>query len=133
MKVGGAKSRDVEANINPHLGELDGLLGMSFLGEFKVEVDKMASIMTLSPLHGRGETLWGGKNAEWWKTKLTDYSKKSWNSNRRASYYKKGNPGKSRQMARLSDYYQSLYDNLKESAVRAGVPKQHIPPSLRHN
>jgi clan AA aspartic protease (TIGR02281 family) len=131
MQVGGAKLRDVEANINPHMGELDGLLGMTFLGEYKVEVDKNASIMTLRPLSSRGETLWDGRNADWWKTKLTDYSKKAWNSSRGASYFKKDNPKKSREHKRLSDYYQGLYDSLHDRAVRAGVPAEHIPPSLR--
>ena len=133
MQVGGAKLRDVEANINPHMGELDGLLGMTFLGEYKVEVDKKASIMKLKPLHDRGETLWDGKNAEWWKTRLTDYSKKAWNNSRGASYFKKDQPKKSRQHKRLSDYYQDLYESLQDRAVRAGVPAENIPPPLRHD
>ncbi|MGV7220421.1 MAG: TIGR02281 family clan AA aspartic protease [Nitrospinales bacterium] len=133
MNVGGAKLRDVEANINPHMGELDGLLGMTFLGEYKVEVDKKASVMRLKPLHDRGDALWDGKNADWWKTRLTDYSKKAWQSNRGASYFKKDNPKKSREMKRLSDYYQKLYDNLNNRAKRAGLPAEHIPPPLRHD
>ena len=133
MQVGGAKLRDVEANINPHMGELDGLLGMTFLGEYKVEVDKKASIMTLRPLSERGEVLWEGRNAEWWRTRLTDYSKKAWNNSRGASYFKKDNPQKSRAHKRLSDYYQGLYDSLKNRAARAGVPAEHIPPSLRRD
>jgi len=133
IKVGGAKLRDVEANINPHMGELDGLLGMTFLGEYKVEVDKKSSIMKLKPLHDRGDRLWDGKNLEWWKTKLTDYSKKALTNNRGASYFKNDYPKKSRALKKLSDYYQDLYDSFHDRAVRAGFPAQHIPPSLRHD
>ncbi len=133
MKVGSAKVLDVEANINPHMGAMDGLLGMTFLGEYKVEVDKKASKMTLRPLNNRGEQLWGGKSAEWWKTRLGGYSKKAWNSARAASYYKKGDPVSSRRYKLLSDYYQNLYYTLKERAFRADVPEQYVPPPLRHD
>ncbi len=133
VKVGSAKVRDVEANINPHMGAMDGLLGMTFLGEYKVEVDKKSSIMTLSPLYNRGETLWAGRNADWWKTRLGEYSKQAWNYGRGESFYKKDDPAKSRGLGRLADYYQKLYDNLKERAVRANVPDGHIPPPLRHD
>ena len=133
MKVGGAMLRDVEANINPHMGELDGLLGMTFLGEYKVEVDKKSSVMKLKPLHDKGDTLWDGKTAEWWKTRLTDYSKKAWQNSRGASYFKTDSPKKSRELKRLSDYYQDLYDSYHERAKRSGLPAEHIPPSLRHD
>ena len=133
MKVGGAKVRDVEANINPHMGEMDGLLGMTFLGEYKVEVDKKASKMTLRPLYDRGEQLWGGRNAGWWKERLGGYSKKAWNNARAASHYKKGDPVSHRRFNKLSDYYQNLYYTFKERAVRADVPEQYIPPPLLHD
>ena len=133
VKVGSAKAVDVEANINPHLGGLgDGLLGMTFLGEYKGEVDKGASVMSLSPLFKRGETLWEGKNAEWWKTRLGGYSKQAWNYDRGASFYRKDDPVKSRGLEKLSDFYQKLYDNTKNRAVRVGVPEENIPPPLRH-
>jgi clan AA aspartic protease (TIGR02281 family) len=132
VQVGGAKARDVEAHIGHHMGELDGLLGMTFLGEFKVEVDRKASIMKLSSLNKRGEQVWSGKNAEWWKTRLGRYSKDAKGYSHNASYFK-DNPVKSRENKRLSDYYHNLYNRLKDRAVRAGVPSQHIPPALRHD
>lgn len=134
VKVGSAKALDVEASIIPHVvGFGDGLLGMTFLGEYKVEVDKKASLMRLSPPYQRGETLWEGKNAEWWKTRLAGYSKHAWNYGRAASFYRKDDPVKSRGLAKLSDFYQNLYDNTKKRAVRAGVPEGNIPPPLRHD
>ena len=132
MKVGGAKMRDVEASINQHMGAMDGLLGMTFLGEYKVEMDKKASKLTLSPLYKRGEQLWEGKNADWWKDRLGGYSKKAWNNGRGAGHYKKSDPAQYRRYKKLADYYQDLYATYKARAVRAGVPKQHIPPPLLH-
>ena len=40
LKLGSAEVLNVETTTNPHMGDMDGLLGMAFIGEFKVEMDR---------------------------------------------------------------------------------------------
>ena len=71
LKIGEVEEFVLEAHINPHYKdkEIDGLLGMSFLGNFKVEIDQKNNKMFLKPLAVRGETVWGGHNEAWWKNR----------------------------------------------------------------
>jgi len=62
--VGNAKSILVEALFNDKYEDDDGLLGMSFLGDFLFEIDRSQKILILKPL-SEGEMEWGGKPGSW--------------------------------------------------------------------
>ena len=74
LKIGDAEVFNVEASTNPHMGKMDGLLGMTFLGEFKVEMDRENSELILKPLGSPEDELWDGKNKTWWKKKYETYT-----------------------------------------------------------
>ena len=76
IHVGDAKTALVEASINDQMGEIDGLLGMSFLGDFRVNLDRNKSIMTLKPMAKPGDTLWDEKPGLWWRERFISYTKK---------------------------------------------------------
>lgn len=75
IKAGKAKVFGVEAAINSHFTNAgdDGVLGMSFLGEFKLEMDRTNHKMYLKPIAKRGEMKWGGYNEAWWRKKYKTY------------------------------------------------------------
>ncbi|WP_282012355.1 aspartyl protease family protein [Nitrospina watsonii] len=125
LKVGTAKVNDVEANVNPHLGAgFDGLLGMSFLGDFQVRVDSSDDLLILDPLGKKGEPTWGGKTGTWWSRKYEAYiskmlgyrmmAERNKNDFRAADNFKK-----------LSDFYEDLYESLNRRAERASVPDDY--------
>jgi clan AA aspartic protease (TIGR02281 family) len=121
--VGNAKSIWVEALFNDKYEDDDGLLGMSFLGDFRFEIDRSKKILILKPL-SEGEIEWGGKPGSWWKNKfnsvnenLKEYSR-AWKSWRRrgkthAAEYKY-----------MTDYYVDLKKRLENQAKVAGVPEK---------
>jgi clan AA aspartic protease (TIGR02281 family) len=52
LRVGGAEARGVQAIVHDVPGlssDVGGLLGLSFLGRFKVEIDRVRGVMLLSP------------------------------------------------------------------------------------
>ncbi|MEE9258297.1 MAG: TIGR02281 family clan AA aspartic protease, partial [Nitrospinaceae bacterium] len=73
VKVGDAEVRDVEASINSQM-QGDGLLGMSFLSDFKFEMDRARSQMILKSLDEPGEVVWDGKPEAWWRAKFEYYN-----------------------------------------------------------
>ncbi len=122
LKVGGARGKWVEASVSDQLGELDGLLGMSFLGDYRVEMDRARSQMILRPLGDPGDPEWDGKSALWWKSRFSDYSQKingfkSETRTMRAS----GHP-MSASIEKMVAFYEDLHSKLDKAASRAGVP-----------
>lgn len=75
VEVGNAKSFLVEAMFNNDYEDDDGLLGMSFLGDFRFEIDRSKKLLILKPLT-EGEMEWGGKTGSWWKKKFTHFDEK---------------------------------------------------------
>ncbi len=123
VKVGQAQVDLVEASVNDQLGDIDGLLGMSFLGDYRVEMDTSRSQMILRPLGNPGDQKWGGKSALWWKSRYSGYANKikdfKWEAKRMDAT---GHP-KAANIRKMVAFYKDLHHKLDRSASRAGVPK----------
>jgi clan AA aspartic protease (TIGR02281 family) len=124
LKLGEAEVFNLEATTNPHLTGVDGLLGMSFLGEFKVEMDQGHSEMILRPLYSPGERLWGGKNVAWWQKKYKKYTG-ILRSLKRVSYNVRGNLQKSVENKKRITHYKKLHKILETRADRYNLPKEY--------
>ena len=125
VKVGGAESRNVEANINPHAGgiDYDGLLGMTFLGNYKVEIRMDTNEMVLRPLHDPGERVWGGNNGAWWKGKFAKYTRQI----RGYELLKgrlKGDPVETPKINKFLRHYQGLHKSLDKRANQVNLPNE---------
>lgn len=122
VQVGAAKVDLVEASVNDQMGELDGLLGMSFLGDYRVEMDTARSQMILKPLGKSGDPQWGGKSALWWKSRYTGYSTKIRNFKLEAKKMEIQSHPKAANIKKMVAFYKDLKKKLDKSAARAGVP-----------
>jgi len=122
VKVGQAQVDLVEASVNDQLGDIDGLLGMSFLGDYRVEMDTSRSQMILRPLGNPGDQKWGGKSALWWKSRYSGYANKikdfKWEAKRMDAT---GHP-KAANIRKMVAFYKDLHHKLDLKASRAGVP-----------
>ena len=123
VQVGSAVIHDVEASVNSHMGMLDGLLGMTFLGEFRVEMQGGNNQMILKPLGKPGDRRWGGQTAEWWKKKFDEYTNNI-RQYRRMKPYAKGKPRQAKNIDKLIKYYERLHKSLDQRAKLASVPEQ---------
>ncbi|TDJ57691.1 MAG: TIGR02281 family clan AA aspartic protease [Nitrospina sp.] len=126
VQVGGATIRNVEANINPHAGGegYDGLLGMTFLGNYKLEIRLDTNEMVLTPLHQPGELLWGGQSGPWWKAKFTKYTRKIFQYDILAARAQ-GDTTKVSNLKKLLRYYKGLHKSLDKRANQVRVPKEY--------
>jgi len=121
LKLGNAEVFNVETTTNSFMGDMDGLLGMSFLGEFKVEMDRQKWEMTLKPLGSPKDELWEGKNQTWWKKKYETYAD-NLRGLYRAARQVRGNKRKSQQIELLIAHYEKLHKGLEARANRANLP-----------
>jgi clan AA aspartic protease (TIGR02281 family) len=121
MKIGSAEVFNVETTTNPYMGDMDGLLGMSFLGEFKVEMDRQNWEMTLKPLGTPEDELWEGKNQTWWKKKYVTYAD-NLRQLYRAARQVHGDEQKSVHIEKLIVHYEKLHKGLEVRANRANLP-----------
>ena len=121
VKIGTAEVLNVETTTNPYMGNMDGLLGMSFLGEFKVEMDRQNWELTLKPLGTPDDELWEGKNKTWWKKKYETYAD-NLRGLYRAARHVRGNERKSQQIELLIAHYEKLHKGLESRANRANLP-----------
>ena len=122
LEVGGARVDLVEASVNDQLGDLDGLLGMSFLGDFRVEMDTARSQMILKPLGNPGDQKWDGKSALWWKTRFSEYTQKIKNFKSEAQNMEQSGHPMAANIEKMVDFYNDLHAKLDHAASRAGVP-----------
>jgi clan AA aspartic protease (TIGR02281 family) len=122
VQVGDAKVEMVEASVNSKMGEMDGLLGMSFLGDYRVEMDTARSQMILKPLGKPGETNWGGKSAFWWKNRYSGYATKIRNFRLEAKKMEISGHPKASNIKKMVAFYKDLQKELDKKAARAGVP-----------
>ncbi len=125
VRVGKAEVDLVEASVNDQMGEMDGLLGMSFLGDYRVEMDTARSQMVLRPLGEPGDPSWDGKSALWWKTRYSGYANKIKNFKLEAKKMEVSGHPKSANIRKMVAFYKDLNQKLNKSAARAGVPKQY--------
>jgi len=125
LQVGTAKVNKVEANVNKFMGQgFDGLLGMSFLGDFQVQVDSNDDALILNPLGKGDEPTWDGKTGKWWARKYEHYVSKMMGYRMMAEQHKSDYRA-ANNFKKLSEFYEGLYEALDRRAERAGVPGEH--------
>lgn len=122
IKVGGAESILVEASIHRNLGRLDGLLGMTFLGDYKMEIDQENSQMILRHVAQAGEMFWGGKPGSWWKKRFDGYTRQVIELERSIGGFRGLNNPFASNLKKMVDFYRELYEKLSRKAAEAGVP-----------
>lgn len=125
LKVGNAEVFSVEASTNPNFkGEVDGLLGISFLGEFKVEIDSENSQMLLKPTAKQGEELWGGHNKSWWRNKYQTYVKNMRGLRHHVNKYMMS-AKEYHNSRKMIAHYSKLHEALDKRANEVNLPKEY--------
>jgi clan AA aspartic protease (TIGR02281 family) len=122
VTIGVAQTKLVEASINSHIKNIDGLLGMSFLGDFRFEIDRTNKRLTLKPPNIKGELAWDGKSGNWWQGRFEHYDTiiKSYSS--RADFLKRRGHAKALNMKKTVDFYKKLRQKLLARASISGLP-----------
>ncbi|QPJ64946.1 MAG: TIGR02281 family clan AA aspartic protease [Candidatus Nitrohelix vancouverensis] len=126
VQIGGAQAFNVEAAVNPNeMGEVDGLLGMSFLSHFKMELDQVNAKLILKPLAEKGETSYEGKPGSWWSRQFGHLAGRVQGAKARATGLRAQGGVEAANALRLEKHYQMLYQKLKERAFRVGLPERY--------
>ncbi len=123
VNAGNAQSQLVEASIAKHLKDIDGLLGMSFLGDYRFEIDRTNKRLTLKPPSQQGEMTWGGKPGNWWKGRFEYYDSSIRGFDRRAKQMQRKGHQKANNMVKTAEFYKDLKQKLENRAMIAGVPQ----------
>jgi clan AA aspartic protease (TIGR02281 family) len=125
VQVGSAAVRRVDASINDKLDGLDGLLGMSFLGEFNMAFNEQKNTIVLKPLVQANDPAWGGRSGEWWKNKFALYSGVILQMERMADDFRKSGHEKIRNLEGVLDYYRKQHQTLKDYAGTYHLPDEY--------
>ena len=123
VSAGNAQSQLVEASIGKHIKDIDGLLGMSFLGDYRFEIDRTNKRLTLKPPSQQGEMTWGGKPGNWWKGRFEYYDSSIKGFDRRAKQMQRKGHQKAGNMVKTAEFYKDLKQKLQSRAMIAGVPE----------
>lgn len=129
VAVGSAETRLVEASINSHIKEIDGLLGMSFLGDFRFEIDRTNKRLTLKPPQNQNELVWDGKTGNWWKSRFEHYDTTIKGYSSRASFLQRRGHAKAPNMQKTVEFYKDLRQKLETRASISGLPNRFRPSS----
>jgi len=126
VSVEGASASLVETAVNAmDMGQnIDGLLGMSFLSNFKFEIDQIHARLVLRPLSNEGEMEYGERPGDWWKHRFDYFKQRIRQSSSKANSARAGRSLASRNAKKLETHYKTLYRKLGQSAFRAGVPEE---------
>ena len=124
VKVGNAQSILVDASINENFKGMDGLLGMSFLGDYKFEIDRYNKALILKPL-SEGEMEWGGKPGSWWKKRFNFYNESIKGFGRGAKQLWRNRDSRAEEYKSLVEYYKDVKMKLENQARTFGVPKNY--------
>ncbi len=124
LKVGSAEALNLEASINPYMGGMDGLLGMAFLGEFRMEMNQENSELILKPLGNPEDEYWDGKNEKWWKNKYKTYAD-NLRELQKAAKQVRSNYKVLKRVKKLIRHYRKLHNALEERANIAGLPMEY--------
>ena len=122
VAVGAAKTQLVEASINSHIKEIDGLLGMSFLGDFRFEIDRTSKLLTLKPPQNQDGLVWDGKPGNWWKSRFEYYDTTIKSYTSRASLLQQRGHAKAANMQQTVEFYKGLKQKLETRASISGLP-----------
>jgi clan AA aspartic protease (TIGR02281 family) len=133
VSVGGAEAHSIEGGISSQIGGgLDGLLGMSFLGEFVYQLDGPGGQLSLKS--ARSPDTKGGGDKGWWLTRYNHYVE---NIHRFTAYkasletgapiedpdLKKARGFTREDVGRIIAYYTHLLNSLDRRASAVGVPR----------
>lgn len=126
VKVGNAVVTDVEATFNSHMEPTGGLLGMTFLNDFRFEIDRQQNLLILKPLRAGNDKVFGGRPEGWWKDKYRKY----FSGLNQAAFMKSKSKQRADKMEhqKMASYYQDLIDRLDRQADRARLPAEHRDP-----
>ncbi len=124
VSAGDAQSQLVEASIAKHIKDIDGLLGMSFLGDYRFEIDRTNKLLTLKPPNKKGETTWEGKSGTWWKGRFDYYDTSIKGFDHRAKQMQRKGHQKAANMLKTAEFYKDLRQKLEDRAMISGVPQK---------
>ena len=124
VSAGNAQSQLVEASIGKHIKDIDGLLGMSFLGDYRFEIDRTNKRLTIKPPSKQGEMTWGGKPGNWWKGRFEYYASSINGFDHRAKQMQRKRHPKAGNMLKTAEFYKDLEQKLKSRAMIVGVPER---------
>ncbi len=123
VKTGNAQSMLLEASINDTYVNMDGLLGMNFLGDYRFEIDRGKNLLILKPLTD-GEMEWGGKTGSWWKKRFDTYNENIRDYSRGAKQLHRRRDPKAVEYKNMAEYYKDVKIKLEAQANLVGVPKK---------
>ena len=123
VKIGDAEVDLVEASIGKKMLGIGGLLGMSFLSNFRMEINHTESELILKPLAKPGEQVWGGKPEFWWKSKFKYYNSQINGYKLKAMHTKTLSNQESEAVTKVVRFYEDLHKKLTHRASFFGLPK----------
>jgi clan AA aspartic protease (TIGR02281 family) len=123
VKIGDAEVDLVEASIGKKMLGIGGLLGMSFLSNFRMEINHTESELILKPLAKPGEQVWGGKPVFWWKSKFKYYNSQINGYKLKAMHTKTLSNQESEAVTKVVRFYEDLHKKLTRRASFFGLPK----------
>ena len=123
VKIGDAEVDLVEASIGKKIPGIGGLLGMSFLSNFRMEINHTESELILKPLAKPGEQVWGGKPEFWWKSKFKYYNSQINGYKLKAMHTKTLSNQESEAVTKVVRFYEDLHKKLTHRASFFGLPK----------
>ena len=123
VKIGDAEVDLVEASIGKKMLGIGGLLGMSFLSNFRMEINHTESELILKPLAKPGEQVWGGKPEFWWKSKFKYYNSQINGYKLKAMHTKTLGNQESKAVTKVVRFYEGLHKELTRRASFFGLPK----------
>ncbi len=123
VKIGDAEVDLVEASIGKKMLGIGGLLGMSFLSNFRMEINNTESELILKPLAKPGEQVWGGKPEFWWKSKFKYYNTQINGYKLKAMHTKTLSNQESKAVTKVVRFYEDLHKKLTRRASFFGLPK----------
>ena len=123
VKIGDAEVDLVEASIGKKMLGIGGLLGMSFLSNFQMEINHTESELILKPLAKPGEQVWGGKPVFWWKSKFKYYNSQINGYKLKAMHTKTLSNQESEAVTKVVRFYEDLHKKLTRRASFFGLPK----------